>query len=400
MNFTINQIGVFDGAVQGVVTFTGYNAPNGPAYIDVWNDSYGAGVNANDDGFYSIDLIDGVYDISVHAPGYESYYMEDAFEISGNTVTYNVELFEYGYAGAPQMIDLHDVANDQGRQMRAVWHAGMPGSWNYFTQFSIWRKVNNAPVDLWDYIETVPWHGMDPYAAVVPTLGDSSAHGMHMSTFMVTAHTEDVSFWLDSEPMSGYSIDNLHPSVPMGLAFSTSPGSVSLNWSGPVEEDFSYFNIYRQDILTNEPAVVFTTTDSFYVDQELSDVGAYEYWVTAVDMSGLESDASTIVSAVLSAEEKMGMPTQFALKQNYPNPFNPSTQIQYALPSETRVLISIYDLTGRKVRTLVNEVQSAGHRSVMWNATNEIGRPVSAGMYIYTIQAGDFIQNRKMVLMK
>ena len=48
----------------------------------------------------------------------------------------------------------------------------------------------------------------------------------------------------------------------------------------------------------------------------------------------------------------------------------------------------------------MNEVQSAGHRSVMWNATNESGRPVSAGMYIYTIQAGDFIQNRKMVLMK
>lgn len=400
MNFIINQIGVFDGAVQGVVTFTGENAPDGPAHIDVFNDSYGAGVHANDDGFYSIDLIDGVYNISVNAPGYEGYYRENAFEISGNTVTYNVELFEYGYAGAPQMIDLYDVANDQGRQMRAVWHAGMPGSWNYFTQFSIWRKVNNAPVDLWDYIETVPWHGMDPYAAVVPTLGDSSSHGIHMSTFMVTAHTEDVSFWIDSEPMSGYSIDNLHPSVPMGLAFSTSPGSVSLNWSGPVEEDFSFFNIYRQDILTNEPAVVFTTTDSFYVDQELSDVGAYEYWVTAVDMSGLESDASSIVSAVLSAEEKMGMPTEFALKQNYPNPFNPSTQIQYALPTETRVLISIYDLTGRRVRTLVNEVQSAGHRSVMWNATNEIGRPVSAGMYIYTIQAVDFIQNRKMVLLK
>ena len=144
---------------------------------------------------------------------------------------------------------------------------------------------------------------MDPYAAVVPTLGDSSMHGMHMSTFMITVHTEDVSVWLDSEPMSGYSIDNLHPGAPMSLSFSTSPGSVSLNWSGPVYEDFSYFNIYRQDILTNEPAMVFTTSDSFYVDQELSDVGAYEYWVTAVDMSGLESDASSIVSAVLSAEE-------------------------------------------------------------------------------------------------
>ena len=400
VNFYLNVVGNFTGSVQGVISYVGEFAPDGPAFIAVFNDVYDVTTYSNEDGFYSIDLIDGVYGIYVDAPGYESYYMENAFEISGNTVTYDVELFEYGFAGPPQMVDLHDVANDQGRQMRAVWHAGMPGDWGYFTQFSIWRKVNNAPIDLWDYIETVPWHGMDPYAAVVPTLGDSSAHGMHMSTFMVTAHTEDVSVWLDSEPMSGYSIDNLHPGAPMGLAFNTSPGSVSLNWSGPVDEDFSYFNIYRQDILTNEPAMVFTTTDSFYVDQELSDVGAYEYWVTAVDMSGLESDASSIVSAVLSAEEKMGMPTEFALKQNYPNPFNPSTQIQYALPSESRVVISIYDLTGRKVRTLVNEVQSAGYRSVMWNATNEIGRPVSAGMYIYTIQAGDFIQNRKMVLMK
>ena len=191
------------------------------------------------------------------------------------------------------IVDLHDVPNDQGRQMRTVWEAGMPGSWQYFTQFSIWRKGVDAPVDLWDYIETVPWHGMDTYAAVVPTLGDSSMHGMHMSTFMVTAHTEDVDFWLDSEPMSGYSVDNLVPTAPMSLSFVSNPGSVSLSWSGPVDEDFNYFNVYRQDILTNEPAVVFTTTDSFYVDQELSDVGAYEYWITAVDMSGSGSSGES-----------------------------------------------------------------------------------------------------------
>ena len=398
LDFTLTPL-VFTGSAQGVVSFVGEYDP-GNAYVNVYNELYDAYTETDENGFYSIELIDGVYDIYVNADGYGSFYMPQAFEIVGNTVNFDIELFEYGYAGPPHIVNLHDVPNDQGRQMRAVWDAGMPGDWGHFTQFSIWRKVVNAPIELWDYIETVPWHGMDPYAAVVPTLGDSSMHGMHMSTFMITAHTEDVSVWLDSEPMSGYSIDNLHPGTPMSLSFSTSPGSVSLNWSGPVDDDFSYFNIYRQDILTNEPSMVFTTTDSFYVDQELSDAGAYEYWVTAVDMSGLESDASSIVSAVLSAEEKMGMPTEFALKQNYPNPFNPSTQIQYALPTETRVLISIYDLTGRKVRTLVNEVQSAGHRSVMWNATNEIGRPVSAGMYIYTIQAGDFIQNRKMVLMK
>ena len=64
------------------------------------------------------------------------------------------------------------------------------------------------------------------------------------------------------------------------------------------------------------------------------------------------------------------------------------------------VTISIYDLMGRKVRTLVNGVQNAGYRTVMWNATNDMGRLVSAGVYIYSIQAGDFVQNRKMVLMK
>ena len=144
----------------------------------------------------------------------------------------------------------------------------------------------------------------------------------------------------------------------------------------------------------------FFSQDMPDVDIEVEDVGAYEYWVTAVDLSGLESDPSNSVSAVLSADEALGLPTEFALNQNYPNPFNPSTQIQYALPEETRVVISIYDLMGRKVRTLVNDVQDAGYRSVMWNATNDMGRLVSAGVYIYSIQAGDFIQNRKMVLMK
>ena len=400
VDFNLTPVGDFTGSVQGVVSFLGDYTSEDPAYIAISSDSYEVSTYADQDGFYSVQLIDGVYDIYVNAMGYDSYLKSEAFEIIGNTVVFDVELFPYGYADAPHMVDLYDIPNDQGLQMRAVWDAGMPGDYNFFTQFSIWRKVNNAPIELWDYIETVPWHGMDPYAAVVPTLGDSSVHGMHTSTFMVTAHTTDVASWYDSEPMSGHSIDNLHPGAPMSLSFSSSQSEVSLSWSASTDEDFSYFNIYRQDLLSMESAVVFTSIDSFYTDLEVSSVGSYEYWVTAVDISGLESEASSFVSAVLSADEEIGMPVNFALKQNYPNPFNPSTQIQYALPSESKVLISIYDLTGRKVKTLVNEVQSAGHRSVMWNATNEIGRPVSAGMYIYSIQAGNFIQNRKMVLMK
>jgi flagellar hook assembly protein FlgD len=89
------------------------------------------------------------------------------------------------------------------------------------------------------------------------------------------------------------------------------------------------------------------------------------------------------------------------LKQNYPNPFNPSTLIRYQLPEETNVTVAIYDIMGRMVRTLIaSESQLSGYRQVMWNATNDLGQPVSAGMYIYTIQAGEFRQTRKMVLMK
>ena len=96
-----------------------------------------------------------------------------------------------------------------------------------------------------------------------------------------------------------------------------------------------------------------------------------------------------------------GVPMEFALNQNYPNPFNPSTMIRYQLPEQTMVTIAIYDLMGRKVRTLVpGETQLAGYRQVVWNATNDFGQPVSAGMYIYTIQAGTYRMTKKMVLMK
>ena len=94
------------------------------------------------------------------------------------------------------------------------------------------------------------------------------------------------------------------------------------------------------------------------------------------------------------------MPHSFSLSQNYPNPFNPTTQIQYDLPELEFVSIDIYDLMGRRVKSLINNNQDAGYRSVYWNATNDLGQPVSAGMYIYTIQAGEFRQTRKMVLLK
>jgi flagellar hook assembly protein FlgD len=94
------------------------------------------------------------------------------------------------------------------------------------------------------------------------------------------------------------------------------------------------------------------------------------------------------------------IPEVFALHQNYPNPFNPTTQIRYDLPEDANVNITIYDIIGRSIRSLVNSKQTAGYRSIRWDGKNNLGEGVSAGIYIYMIQAGKFKQTKKMVLLK
>jgi hypothetical protein len=97
---------------------------------------------------------------------------------------------------------------------------------------------------------------------------------------------------------------------------------------------------------------------------------------------------------------EQALPLTFQLHNAFPNPFNPVTTLRYDLPEQANVNIIIYDMLGRQVRTLVNTTQDAGFKSVLWNATNDYGEPVSAGVYIYQIQAGEFVQTRKMVLLK
>ena len=93
-------------------------------------------------------------------------------------------------------------------------------------------------------------------------------------------------------------------------------------------------------------------------------------------------------------------PRIMTLHQNYPNPFNPVTTLRYDLAKDVMVKVSIYDMNGNLVRNLIREVQTAGQRLVKWNASNQIGQPVSAGVYLYSIEADGLIQTKKMILLK
>jgi hypothetical protein len=89
------------------------------------------------------------------------------------------------------------------------------------------------------------------------------------------------------------------------------------------------------------------------------------------------------------------LPSSFALLQNYPNPFNPSTTIRYELPGTSHVILSVYDMLGREVSVLVNDRREAGVYEVKFDGSN-----LASGVYIYRLQAGNFVQSKRFILLK
>lgn len=119
----------------------------------------------------------------------------------------------------------------------------------------------------------------------------------------------------------------------------------------------------------------------------------YVYSLLAVTLQKL--DPTTDIKPIDNTR-----PQAFVLDQNYPNPFNPTTTIKYTIPKAGNVKIEIYDITGRLVTTLVNANQATGTYSVVWNGRNSSGQQVGSGIYLYRLQAKDFVAVKKMVMLK
>jgi hypothetical protein len=133
----------------------------------------------------------------------------------------------------------------------------------------------------------------------------------------------------------------------------------------------------------------FLTTDNYYVGPyrgKIDNVKVYNYPATGI--TSVNDNANTQAPGV------------FALEQNYPNPFNPTTEIEFSIPKFQQVSLVVYDLLGRKVKTLLNDEQHAGQHRVTWNGMNEIGKSVASGVYFYQLKAGTMTQVRKMMLVR
>lgn len=120
--------------------------------------------------------------------------------------------------------------------------------------------------------------------------------------------------------------------------------------------------------------------------------GAYSYYTGASEFA--------VQGSVTATEEEEALPTEFSIDQNYPNPFNPTTTIKFGLPEAGKVRLTIYNILGEQIKTLVNEELNAGYHRIQWNGENNNGSKVVSGAYLYKIESGINVISKKMLLIK
>jgi hypothetical protein len=334
----------------------------------------------------------------------------------------------------PYIVDIVDVPNDQGRQVRISWSRSgndCDGSTAPVIEYAVYRKIDTGlsapttasspilptakqeasvarvapamvyPPGDWHFVLTVPARAEETYTVTVPTLADSTiTEGMYYTAFFVSALTETLGVYFDSPPDSGYSVDNLPPIAPQGFAISYNTGSGNqLAWEECPQEDFQFFSIYREEtdgFVPSSDNLVHVTVGTDWLDT-VADGWKYCYKVTAIDHSGNESDAA---SGTATGIETPSIPLDFALYQNVPNPFNPNTTIAFDVPNSAPVRLTIYDVSGALVRVLVDRDMSPGRKQVAWDGKDSMGRSVASGVYFYRLDTPTFSKSRKMIMLR
>ena len=308
----------------------------------------------------------------------------------------------------PTILSIADVPNDQGSQVRIEFRKSRfdqnGDTTTSIASYSVWRLNTDSE---WDAIGMFNADRSEKYNYVSPTLGDSTVQGLIWSVFKISAHAVNPDDFYYSESDSGYSIDNIAPTVPQGLHALGFDDRVEIAWNYNKEMDFQYYAIYRSTDTGFNPDTMqtytYTTIDSVYIDSDVKYGVEYYYKISAFDYAGNQSGYTESVSALVTDIELLEdiIPQEYVLHQNYPNPFNPSTMIKYGIPEQSNIKIEIFNMLGQSVGVLVNTEKSAGFYETTWNATN-----LTSGIYLISIRAEgvnskkNFAQVKKALLLK
>jgi hypothetical protein len=172
--------------------------------------------------------------------------------------------------------------------------------------------------------------------------------------------------------------------------------AVVLRWQTRADTPFDGFNIYRSNageevFIRINPAIIPPGGENEYRDEDVVPGKSYDYRIGAVEKE-IETFSYTLTVTL--------PPKPLTLFQNYPNPFNPSTIISFYLPAPGHVTLDIFDIQGRKIRTLIDAEKDPGTHDVIWNGTNDTGNTVASGVYYYRLVAGKKAITKKLILLR
>ncbi len=250
------------------------------------------------------------------------------------------------------------------------------------------------PPGVWESVAWVLPTQSDQYTRETFTFADSTSAGNHWSVFLTATHTSDPSIWFTSYPDSAYSVDNIPPSIPTGLALV----GTELSWDSASESDFEYHSVYGSATagFDGTAALIGYTVDPTY---DVSSESYAFYHVTTTDHAGNEGEAASVEGTLLSSPDA-SIPTVYALSPPGPNPFRGRAAMTFALPEAGKVRLAIYDASGRAVRTLANGTHGAAVHRVVWDARDDGGRLVGPGVYFARISAGAYEADRRLTVIR
>ena len=296
-----------------------------------------------------------------------------------------------------------DVPDDEGRRVTVSWKSKeLEPNIPSIATYSVWRQDSTA----WTQVGGMTATGDSIYALEVATRADSSKFtGVTWTFFKVLAMSPQNTIAYVSAVDSGYSLDNIAPTIPARPLAQVSGDSVVLRWptSGG---DVKFYNVYRDTVANFDLAgrtPIATVVDSTFADSGAVSGRLKFYRLTALDAAGNESNPTDAVSSsTTGAGEDELIPKVFTLQQNFPNPFNPTTSIRFGVPSRGIVRIAVYNILGQQITVLSDALFESGYHVAHFDA----GR-LSSGTYIYRMEVFDehrmgmvYSRTLKMVVLK
>jgi hypothetical protein len=240
------------------------------------------------------------------------------------------------------------------------------------------------------------------YRFVVATRNDTGPAVPNADeTFVVTAHCVTPSMFGVSNALAGHSIDNRAPAAPQQLAGAFAGGSVTMSWAANTENDLVGYAVYRGAGASFVPAPenrLVQVALPQHIDPAYA-AGDY-YKVTAVDRHGNESPVATLAPAQVAGADSAPRVSVLTMEPNVPNPFNPRTTIAFTAPAAGHHTVTVMDLAGRAVVTLLDGDLPAGRHTLVWDGQGRDGGPLPSGVYFASVRSGAAAVKVKMLLVR